>query len=55
MKLDTGDTQPIYCKEGPCTLRFEGEVKDVVKLKKFMKPKLAEHKEQSGVYIGTDI
>ena len=24
--------------EVPCTLRFEGEVKDVVKLKKFVKP-----------------
>ena len=30
--------------EVPCILRFEGEVKDIAKLKKFVKPKLAEHK-----------
>ena len=30
--------------EVPCTLRFEGEVKDVAKLKKFMKPDLVAHK-----------
>ena len=30
--------------EVPYILRFEGEVKDVAKLKKFVKPKLAEHK-----------
>ena len=30
--------------EVPCILRFEGEVKDIAKLKKFVKPKLAENK-----------
>ena len=30
--------------EVPYILCFEGEVKDIAKLKKFMKPKLAEHK-----------
>ena len=30
--------------EVPCILHFEGEVKDIAKLKKFVKPKLAEHK-----------
>ena len=30
--------------EVPSTLHFEGEVKDIAKLKKFVEPKLAEHK-----------